>query len=476
MQRSISILCILSLGVSACTMVGPDYQEPAIAAALQWQAPAPHSGSQVALENWWAQFDDPTLLRLIQAAAADSPSLDQAWASIESARANLASVRSGQVPSVDGGASLTRSRQQQGEGLDVLTSRSAGFDASWELDLFGKIQRSAEAAQARLQARVGDWHEARVSLAAEVADTYVQYRSCRLLVEAYEQDVASMAKTNEITAVLIKAGFTAPADGSLSRASLASTQSSLQAQRVECELLVKALVALTGLPEADLRAQLGAHSRELPKPAEFRIAAVPADVLRQRPDIAVLERELAAASAAIGAAQADLYPSLSLSGAIDIASSSLVSSSTTWSFGPALSIPLFDGGRRRAAVDSAEADYQSAHAQWRQGVRNAVKETEQALVNLDGAAFRTERAAQAAREYRDYFEATQDKWRKGSESLLNLEVARRSALSAEIEYLNLLRNQVQYWIALYKAVGGGWTPDEASRHQGQLVQQGEGRQ
>lgn len=478
MQCGKGLVCILSLGLSACTTVGPDYQEPAMAAPLQWQAPMPHSGKEASLEDWWQQFDDPTLVSLVKAAAADSPSMGKAWASIESARANLASVRSGLAPSVDGSASVTSSRQQQGEGVDVQpgqsvyvqqgsggdisTSRSAGFDASWELDLFGKVQRSSEEAQARLQARVGEWHEARVSLAAEVADTYVQYRGCRLLVGAYEQELASMEKTAGITAASVRAGFTAPADGSLSRASLASTQSSLQARRVECDQLIKALVALTGLEEADLRSQLGGATSELPKPAAFRIEAVPADVLRQRPDVAALERELAAANAAIGAAQADRYPSVSLSGSISISATNSSASSGTWSFGPSLSIPLFDGGRRRAAVDSANADYQSALAEWRQGVRNAVKEIEQALVNLNGAAFRTEQAALATREYRTYFEATKDKWRAGSESLLNLESARRSALSAEIEYLSLLRSQVQYWIALYKALGGGWMPSDSA--------------
>lgn len=463
------LMCILSLGLSACTTVGPDYQEPTMAAPPQWQTPMPHSGKEASLEGWWQQFDDPTLVSLVKAAAADSPSLDKAWASIESARANLASVRSRLAPSVDGSASVTSSRQQgesvdvqPGSGGDISTSRSAGFDASWELDLFGKVQRSSEEAQARLQARVGEWNEARVSLAAEVADTYVQYRGCRLLVGAYEQELASMEKTAGITTASVRAGFTAPADGSLSRASLASTQSSLQAQRVECDQLIKALVALTGLQEADLRSQLVGATSELPKPTAFRIEAVPADVLRQRPDVAALERKLAAANAAIGAAQADRYPSVSLSGSISISATNSSASSGTWSFGPSLSIPLFDGGRRRAAVDSANADYQSALAEWRQGVRNAVKEIEQALVNLNGAAFRTEQAELATREYRTYFEATKDKWRAGSESLLNLESARRSALSAEVEYLSLLRSQVQYWIALYKAVGGGWAPSDSA--------------
>lgn len=453
------LACVLAL--AGCAAVGPDYKAPEAATAAQWQTALPHSGQETSLENWWAQWNDPNLTRLIEAALADNPSLDKALASIASARASLASANAGFAPSLDGSASVTRARQQQQSGTtSTLTSRSAGFDASWELDLFGKVRRSAEAAQASLQARVDDWHDARVSLAAEVADTYVQYRACLLLVDAYTQELASMEKTAQATDVSVKAGFTSRADGSLARASLASTQSSLQAQRVQRDLLVKSLVALTGLDEAQLLAQLAqwdGGGKALPQPAVFRVASLPADVLRQRPDVASLERALAAASAAIGAAQADLYPSLSLSGAVSISASSLASGITSWSFGPALSLPLFDGGKRRAAVASAEADYQSTLAAWRQGVRGAVKEVEQALVNLDGVAYRSERAALAAREYRAFLEATEVRWHAGSVSLLTLEEARRSALSSQIESLTLQRDQVQYWIALYKAVGGGWT-------------------
>lgn len=454
-RTTVLLACVIAL--AGCATVGPDYKAPEEATAAQWQTALPHDSQRISLENWWAQWHDPALAWLIDAALADNPNLDKALASIASARASLASVNAGFAPSLDGGANVTRTRQQQSGTTSTLTTRSAGFDASWELDLFGKVRRNAEAAQASLQARVDDWHDARVSLAAEVADTYVQYRACLLLVDAYTQELASMEKTAQATEVSVKAGFTSRADGSLARASLASTESSLQAQRVQRDLLVKALVALTGLEEAPLLGLLREGASGLPQPAEFRIASVPADVLRQRPDLASLERGLASASANIGAAQADLYPSLSLSGSIGISASSLASGATTWSFGPALSIPLFDGGRRRAVVASAQADYQSALASWRQGVRDAVKEVEQALVNLNGVAYRSERAALAAREYRTYFDATEARWRAGSVSLLTLEEARRSALSSQIDHITLQRDQVQYWIALYKAVGGGWT-------------------
>jgi outer membrane protein TolC len=135
-----------------------------------------------------------------------------------------------------------------------------------------------------------------------------------------------------------------------------------------------------------------------------------------------------------------------------------VSSATSWSFGPSLSIPLFDAGKRRAAVDNASASYAAALASYRDRVRTVVKEVEQALVNLDSTARRADEAATAAREYRDYFRATGTNWRAGGASLLTLEEVRRSALSAEITQITLQRDRVEQWIALYKALGGGWQP------------------
>jgi len=135
---------------------------------------------------------------------------------------------------------------------------------------------------------------------------------------------------------------------------------------------------------------------------------------------------------------------------------------TTWSLGPSLSIPLFDAGQRRAAIDTARANYQITFASYRQGVRTAVKEVERALVNLDSTARRADEAQRAAEDYRRYFRATDRNWRAGGDSLLTLEEARRSALSAEVNLITLQRDRVEYWIALYKALGGGWQPGTAA--------------
>jgi outer membrane protein, multidrug efflux system len=446
----------IALALAGCA-VGPIYREPTPAAPAIWHTALPHDGSVGAMENWWQQFDDPVLGRLIELAEADSPSLTKAWARIEKARATLTTAQAAGLPSVDAQGSVSRARQQSfGSALTTTTTRSAGLDASWELDLFGKVRSSADAAQARIEARVDDWHDARVSLAAEVADTYVQYRGCGLLTEAYERELDSTQQTEQATAASVAAGFTAPADGALARAAVASTSSTLASQRAQCELLVKSLVSLTGTGETALRAMLAEGRKTVPQPAALEVDSVPAQVLRQRPDLASRERELAAASAEIGVAQADLYPSLSLAGSITVSAGSLTSTLTTWSFGPSLSIPLFDGGKRRAAVDSARASYTAADADYRQSVRDVVKEVEQALVRLDSAAQRAGEAARAAQEYRHYFAATEQNWRAGGTSLLSLEESRRSALTAEIDLITLQRDRVEYWIALYKALGGGW--------------------
>ena len=445
-------------GLSACA-TGRLEDTPQPRAPVSWQAELPHGGRAVDLQQWWQQFDDARVGRLVEMAEKDSPSLTQAWANIEKARATLQSTRGQALPSLSGSASASRSNQlQSGFSTATGTSRSAGFDASWEVDLFGKVRRNAQASEARVEARTADWHDARVSLAAEVADTYVQYRACILLADAYRREADSTAATERATTNAVRAGYTAPSDGALARASLASAQSSLQQQQTQCGLLVKSLVYLTGADEPALRQLIDGGENRLPRPAALEVQAVPAQVLRQRPDLASLEREVAATGAEIGAAQADLYPSLSLSGSVSVSASSLASPATLWSFGPSLSIPLFDGGQRRAAVDSARASYTSAVASYRQGVRTVVKDVEEALLNLDGAGRRAEQAETAAREYRNYFLSSESNWRAGRTSLLTLEEARRSAVTAEITEITLQQNRVQYWIALYKAVGGGWQP------------------
>ena len=454
-RPALSLTLVLVLAACATQLA---YQAPNVSVPASWQAEQPHSGQREQLADWWASFDDPVLSRLITLAEDDSPTLAKAVARIDGARATSVSS-SAAGPAVNGSASVARAGKTQSGVASESTSRSAGLDASWELDLFGKLRKSRDAAQARVQARLDDWHDARVSLAAEVADTYVQFVSCRMLAFTYEAQAQSQQQTGRATLVSVRAGFTASSEADLAGAGAANANATAMAQRTECELLVKSLVAVTGLDETGLRLMLAAQEPTLNEPVGIKVLGVPSNLLRQRPDLAASERAVAAAYADIGQAEARRYPSLSLGGTIALSASSLAASAASWSFGPSLVLPLFDGGKSKAAVASAQATYDEALASHRSTVRGAVKEVEQALVSLDGAARRSEDAQRAATGYRRYFESTEKNWRAGNINLLTLEEARRSAISAESAQITLQRDRLRYWIALYKALGGGWSAD-----------------
>lgn len=451
------ILAIAPLG--GCVSAEFQQDETAVLVAQYWHASLPHDGQTSDLLAWWGTFNDPSLTTLQLAAETSSPDLATASANIEKARATLASARANLLPSLSGTASGTRSGTEgaQINEVSASTTGSGALDASWEIDLFGKLRKDAEAAAHRVVEKTADWHDARVSLAAEVADYYVQYRACRQIERSYSEELASQRQTIKATQAAAASGLTSSADLALALASAASTSSTLTSQKSECEILVKTLAELVGGDETQLRTVLNEGKSKIPSPSTLSVKAVPADMVRQRPDVVALERELAATAAEVGAAKADFYPSLSLSGSISLDQSNLSGTSLPWSFGPSLSIPIFDQGQRRATFDTAVADYQIAFQSYRSGILSAVNDVESALVRIDATRRQIGDASIAAKNYRAYFTAIDENWRAGGASLLDREEARRSAQSAEISLIEVRRNSVQYWIALYKALGGGWT-------------------
>ncbi|MDB5930207.1 MAG: efflux system, outer rane lipoprotein NodT family, partial [Polaromonas sp.] len=306
------------------------------------------------------------------------------------------------------------------------------------------------------------WHEARVSVAAEVANQYDSLRTCRLLAGVTGRDAASRQETARLSDLSTQSGFTAPATDALARASAAEARGRSVRQAALCELDLKALVALTGLAEPDLRQKLALAQVEYAQPATISIASVPAEALSQRPDVFNAAREVAAASADVGAAQAARYPRLGLSGAIGstrVRAGGVSTDLDTWSIGPlTLSVPLFDGGRRVADAQAAQARYDEAAALYRARVRQAVQEVEQALVNLQGSDARQDDALAAVAGYRAAFTGTEALYKNGLASLLDLEDARRTLLAAETSNVNLQQERKAARVALYRAMGGGWAP------------------
>ena len=455
----------LAAALGACS-VGPVYRAPAPEAPAAFGAPLPPvSGAPAAtgpaLAQWWTQFDDPVVAVLVNAADTDSPTLARAAARIAAARALVGVSAANRWPQVDVNLGATRVRTIDNPYSSTLartTNRS--LDASWEIDLFGGLAQNQRAAAARLEARSADWYGARVSLAAEVALTLVRYRACGQIAEVLDDEVRAHRQSMELTALKIKAGLTSPADGALTEAAGADARQQLAAQRAECSLDLAALVELTGIPDSTLRSRL-AQGNALPAPRVLVVTGVPAQVLAQRPDIAAAERELAAANADINVAQARLYPRVGLLGSIGVAGLRLdgqSGSQDTWSFGPALSLPLFNRAGLAAGVAGARAGYDERLALYRTQVRAAIREVEEALVRLDAAARREDDARVAALGYERFVAASAEQYRAGSGSLLDLEQARRSARVARQTLIGVRKERVSAWIALYKALGGGWQP------------------
>jgi NodT family efflux transporter outer membrane factor (OMF) lipoprotein len=423
----------------------------------QWYAPLPHNGTLTDLTRWWQQFDDPLLMELIVAAQNVSPTVATAASRIEQARAIRTAAGAALLPTLDAQASATRANQLQ---TGLASVAQGGLQTAWEIDLFGANRGTARAAQARLEGAEAGWHEARVSVAAETANSYINLRTCERQLIVAGNDAKSRAETARLTELSAQAGFTAPAVAALARASAAEGAARATQQRAACEIEVKALVALSGLAEPALRQKLGTRWAE---PTRFALAAVdpiPARLLAQRPDVFQAEREVAAASNEVGSARADLLPRVGLSGSI-AAGKARAGGATfdleTWSLGPlAVTLPLFDGGRRAANVDAAEARYQEAVAQYAGRVRQAVREVEEALVLLESARERSADAVTAVEGYRASFAATEARYRSGLASLIELEDQRRAALAAETALVALQRERIAAWIALYRAVGGGW--------------------
>lgn len=461
--RPLAAAAGLLLLLAGCAVPRPP-ENVAAPAPPRWYAPLPHEGRLADLRQWWQQFNDPLLIELVDAAQTVSPNVATAGTRIAEARAARVAARSALLPAVDASSSISRGNAQAG--IPLSTIQQNALQAAWEIDVFGGRRADADAARERLAGAEAGWHEARVAVAAETALTYVDIRTCDRLLAVTRNDAGSRAETARLTGLSAEAGFTAPAVAAQARASAAEGAARHTQQQAQCDLFVKGLVALTGLPEPELRGRLAAPWVEPSGFALIAMPSVPASVLAQRPDVYQAERNVAAASADVGSARAERFPRVSLSGQVAagwIRAGGTTTDAQTWQIGPlAVTMPIFDAGRRAAQEDAARARYEEAVLQYGARVRQAVREVEEALVQLESARQRSADARAAVEGYRASFAATEALYRSGLGSLIELEDQRRVALAAETALVNLQRERVAAWIALYRALGGGWERPEAT--------------
>jgi len=469
--RWIAAAC-LGLGLAGCGLTRP----PATVEApfpAQWHAPLPHGGSVASLAEWWRQLDDPLLVELIAAAEAASPNLASAAARVAEARSTRVQAGAALLPNLDGTASASRgvsgssfgsggttSSSSSSAAIAPVTTLQAGLQSKWEIDLFGRLRADRDSAEQKLSSATAKWHDARVAVAAETANAYFAERACQQQLRVAESDAKSRGETARLTDLSARAGFTAPADAALARASASDASGRLTQQRAQCAVQRKALVALSGIDEPTLEQKLAASPTQRALPVVGSIASVPADAISQRPDVYAAELGVASASADVGSAEAERYPKLSISGSIgrmQIRTSGFRESLDTWSIGPvSLTVPLLDGGARAANSDAAKARYTEAVSLYRANVRQAVREVEEALVNLDATDARATDADSAVKNYQASFDATQARYQSGLASLFELEDSRRTLFAAQTARVSLQRERAQAWVALYRSMGGGW--------------------
>ena len=465
------MLVAASALVSGCA-VGPDYiSPPHLALPSHWSgadASAPASGT---LDRWWLRLRAPLLNRLIEEAVAANPSVAKAKAAVREARATLAQTTAGLFPSVTGSASVTDNKASAGTASGLVEStpyalHQGSFDSSWELDAFGGTQRSIEAAVRGVQSSEEDLRDSLVTLIGDVAAYYVDARGYQARIALAQRSSASQRETERLTRNKYEAGSGTAMDLAKATAQAASTEANVPSYRASLAADIHRLGILLGRPPDDV-ASLMASPEPVPAPRMPLPHGLPADLLTKRPDVASAERKLAQATAKIGQAEADRYPAVSLTGSVGTSAMRVGDlakySSVSWSVGPSVTVPVFDAGKRIAAVKVAEAQRDQAFATFHSTLLTALEDVENALVSLSQERARSSKLAEAAKNYREAARLSRSLFESGSAGFLDVLDAERSLYSAEDSLIQSKVAAAKYFVALAKALGGGWAdPIDAS--------------
>jgi len=461
MNSPTSLLLVLSFWLlSGCAKVGTDYVEPVQELPASWQAGVDRGlragqPDPELLAEWWTLFGDPLLRDLIQQAVAGNLDLQQAKSRLAEARAQRDLSSAGLFPGVDFSGSVTRGRV----GGTDSTRYSLGFDAAWELDLFGAVGRKVEAAEAQFAASREDLRDVLVTLAAEVALNYVDLRTFQARLQIANQNLADQEETYSLTEARYLAGLSTELDLQQARYLVSGTRAQLPNLQTGLARTEHLLAFLLGRPPGSLDRSLLALA-PLPDLPPSVAVGIPADILRRRPDIRRAERNLAAQTAQVGAAVADLYPSFTLGGSIGLdalsAGKLFNSGSRSSSFGPRVNLPIFDGGAIRANIRIQSSRQEAALAEYRAIVLAALQEVEDSLTAYAREQERNLALAESVEAARQASALAEIQFQAGLVNFSEVLNARGSLLSFEDQQAQSTGTMVLNLIRLYKALGGGW--------------------
>ncbi len=458
------LTAILLTTFTGCAAVGPDYKRPDVPVYQDWHTRLDGKANTESLAEWWTTFSDAKLTHLIERAVKANLDLKKARAQVRKARARRGIAEAGFLPSLNGSGSATWTHTT-GNGSAVAASAtanelySASLDASWELDIFGGVRRSVEAAQGDLQASDENLRNVLVSLLSEVALNYFDVRTYQDRLNVAESNLRSQTETLELTQWRYQAGLTDELAVQQARYNAENTRSQIPVLRTGLDAAMNRIAVLLGDQPGAIHAELD-QAEPVPVPPLQVAVGIPADLLRRRPDVRQAERELAAQTARIGVATADLYPKLTLGGSIGLEAFSLTNLSSgamSLSGGPSITWAIFKGGAIRQNIELQSALQEEALVHYESVILSALEEVENVLRAYVETQERKKSLSDATQAAQKAAELAQQKYQAGLTDFTSVLDAQRSLLSLQ-EQLTISNGNVSAnLVRVYKALGGGWT-------------------
>ena len=464
--RLIAALAAAAIFLHGCASVGPDYVNPKPEMPDRWTVDLVKGMAQgkPGLQTWWTVFGDPVLNELMEKAAEGNLNLELAYARIKEARGFLGITTGDRLPDLNALGTSVRQRIGEDFASPLIDNPDnfvgLGFDSSWEIDFWGRIRRSIESAEAGVEASVENYRDALVILFSEIARNYVDMRTIQTRIRYAENNILSQKNTLKVTQDRLDAEISPALDVHQAELNLARTESVLPRFKSALVKTMNRIGVLTGQHPGTMR-ELLAHSRPIPKVEEEVLVGIPSDLLRQRPDIRRAERELASQTALIGVAEADLYPRFTLFGEFGLEATSDLfhSDNRYYAFGPSFRWNLFSAGRVRSRIMVEDARAEQLLAAYEQTVLNALEEVENAMVSYAQEQDRRDMLIRSVDAAQKSVELVDQLYKLGLTDFQNLLDMEKSLFEQQDQLAESEGAMVQNLVALYKALGGGWSPD-----------------
>ncbi len=469
-DRFLNLVKLLLLGASLTScVVGPDYVPPQIDVPKQWTEARTNADVRQ-LETWWQTFQDPLLNQLIKQAINENLDLKLAANRIRSSRLQYDATIAEALPSLNSHSSVNRRFNNSsnnggasstggfGVGKQIINIFQLGFDAAWEVDLFGGALRALEASAGNTEIEEENQHDSLVSLLSEVARYYIQLRANQQMQRVTLDNLRSQEETLNLVRVRQRAGLVSTADIAQTQAQLATIRAGLPLYETAIKQAIHALAVLLGQTTDKLPASLYARAT-IPTSNYAGLAILPTELLRRRPDIRRAERKLMVSNADIGFAMSELYPKVSLSaflGLQNIRITDFTPLGKSMSVAASLTLPIFNWGRIQTNIHIKEALNEQAFITYQATVLNAFKEVEDALIAHQQERQRALALAQVIQARQLVFQLARERYRKGLSSYLDVLEAQRAIYLAQREQLDGQAKQSLQLVALCKALGGGW--------------------